>query len=145
MANKIKIPFTYHFDEMMDYCDFKYVDGTVNDRSIMFDTEEKRPIYYFGGEKEEIENRLLSGRYVRGNEPIWKENYEFEDTLFLDGMSRGRSAANFQFKSKTTGKRYNVFMTDMVDIFNKSNINHGYVSGTWTFCKRGSNYGLRLA
>ena len=75
---------------------------------------------------------------------LWKENFEFEDTLKLTGMSRGRSAANFNLQSETTGKDYNVFMTDMVHLFQNANINKGYVIGKWTFCKRGQNYGIKL-
>lgn len=73
----------------------------------------------------------------------WFDNFEFEDTLEIDSMSRGRSAANFTFRRQSNGAEVTVFMTDMIDIFKKAR--GGKVKGKFTFIKRGQNYGCKLA
>lgn len=77
------------------------------------------------------------GKY---NRVIWIPNYAKKDTLVYDTYGRGRSAAYFYFKSSLTGRKVTVFMTDMNDSF-IPNMVRGEVSGTFTFCKRGGNYG----
>lgn len=72
----------------------------------------------------------------------WKDNFNFVDTLVLEGMERGRSAANFTFYRQSTGTRVVVFMKDMLTMFRHAR--DGRVSGTFTFCKRGSNYGCQF-
>jgi len=73
------------------------------------------------------------------NTTVWIDNYEFEDSLEYTGFTRGRSAANLQMKSIITGREYTVFITDLGDMFRKAD--KGIVSGTFTFCKRGANFG----
>jgi len=92
----------------------------------------------------EFNNNITTGRIIEVDDIIWKENFEFEDTLELTGMSRGRSAANFNLKSVTDGRNYNLFMTDTVDLIQNGIINKGKITGKWTFCKRGANYGIKL-
>ena len=71
------------------------------------------------------------------------ENYEFESEMTIITYSRGRSAANFVLKDER-GHTYNVFMKDMIDIIHNSLIDKGILTGRWTFCKRGQNYGIKL-
>ena len=73
----------------------------------------------------------------------WEDNREFEETLTLTGYSRGRSAAGFEFRD-SQGKCYYMFLTDMVELVTGNVLDHGKITGTWTFCKRGANYGVRL-
>ena len=69
-------------------------------------------------------------------------NYEFTDTLVYSGYSRGRSAAYFNFKSKTDERNYTVFLTDFEEmVFKMAN---GEITGKFTFCKRGQNFGLKM-
>ena len=82
------------------------------------------------------------GAYVM-EAPTFKDNYVFQDTLIIHGYSRGRSAACFEAKSNTTGKGFTIFLKDFIEIVKTHDISHGYVSGIWTFCKRGQNYGLK--
>lgn len=93
---------------------------------------------------DEFNKNVDDGRYIYVDAIVWKENYEFDDTLELTGMSRGRSAANFNLKSVTNGRNYNLFMTDTVDLIQNGVINKGKITGKWTFCKRGANYGIKL-
>lgn len=86
----------------------------------------------------------------------WLDNAQFTATLEFLSMSRGRSAANFDgvlrnlrgwdynFRIFLEGCHVNIFMIDMLEIVHKTDIYHGItIPAIWTFCKRGSNYGLR--
>jgi hypothetical protein len=75
--------------------------------------------------------------------PTLKDNYVFEDTLIIEDFSRGRSAAYIEAKSATTGKGFTIFLKDLLDIIKNETISKGVVQGKWTFCKRGSNFGLK--
>lgn len=68
----------------------------------------------------------------------------FDDTLILARGERGRSAAHFIFKSKTTGLEYPMFMKYFVEMLKISSMANGEVSGRWAPIKRGANYGIAL-
>jgi len=93
-----------------------------------------------------MRNGVLSGPYHLDSYPerhsVWKDNYEFKATLVLTGYSRGRSAARMCLLDQDTGSEYEMFLTDFCDIL--EDIVHGAITGTWTFCKRGMNYGIRM-
>ncbi len=74
----------------------------------------------------------------------WMDNHEFEDSMIFLDYYRGRSACGIILKSQTTGSKYSMFMKDFIYVVENCNINKGAVSGKWTFCKRGSNYGIKL-
>lgn len=74
-------------------------------------------------------------------EPVELDNYIFTDTLTYDHYARGRSAAYFKFK-RTDGREVVVFLTDFEE-FVKLMVN-GKISGNFTFCKRGQNFGCKL-
>ena len=80
---------------------------------------------------------------VLGESPglIELDNYEFEDTLTYDGYSRGRSAAYFSFL-RSDGRKVTVFLTDFEVIVN--HMVKGMITGRFTFCKRGQNFGCKL-
>jgi hypothetical protein len=88
--------------------------------------------------------RFKSGRYINVNEVVWKPNYEFEDKLHYLRYSRGRSSAKIHFKSEITDKEYEMFLTDFDDLMNNKGFDKNTVDGTFTFCKRGSNYGIKF-
>jgi hypothetical protein len=71
-------------------------------------------------------------------------NFRFVATLqFLD-YSRGRSSAKINLEDEF-GTRYGMFLTDLLDVLRNCRIENGSVTATWTFQKRGMNYGIRLA
>lgn len=72
----------------------------------------------------------------------WRDNYTFEATLEYVGLRRGRSAACFVVKDRN-GCKYSMFMKDMEGVILKGQITEGEMFGTWTFTKRGSNYGIQ--
>lgn len=133
---KLMVPFEYGTEEMMDYCGYNYYDSENNYKAA-WDEKNKRLYGYFC-KSEDDDN------YVEVDAIVWKENYEFIDTLVLDGYSRGRSAANFNLKSKSDGKNYNLFMKDTLHLIQNATVYKGEIHAKWTFVKRGSNYGIQL-
>lgn len=75
----------------------------------------------------------------------WRDNHVFEDTLKYIGYVRGQSAARLKWQSVNTGKTYEMFMDDFDYLMKRSGIEFDEVCAAWTFCKRGQNYGVRLA
>lgn len=73
----------------------------------------------------------------------WVENGEFDDVLKVVNIERGRSAAHFILEDGEK-RKYVMFITDMLDAIQRAEIYQGTLAGTWTFCKRGQNYGIRL-
>lgn len=79
--------------------------------------------------------------YDRRYQIEWRDNCQFEDTLTYKCYGRGRSSAVFVF-TKSDGKTVSMFMTDIDDIIPK--MVNGVLSGTFTYTKRGTNYGIKL-
>ena len=76
-------------------------------------------------------------------EEKWVENYEFEDSLRLDGVESGMSAKYFQFTSTITGRGYWMFLNDLIAMLQSGVMDHGVVTGRWTFRKRADAYGVQ--
>lgn len=72
------------------------------------------------------------------------DNYMFTDTLLITSVRRGRSSVHFILKDIRGEREYSMFLTDMLDLICSTGICKGIVSGTWTFCKRGKNFGLKM-
>ena len=70
------------------------------------------------------------------------DNFEFIDTLEYVSYNTGRSAIGFIFRLASSGTLVNVFITDMSKMLLK--MVEGKISGKFTFCKRGANYGCKL-
>lgn len=77
-------------------------------------------------------------------ECIWKENQAFTDTLKVEGMHAGQSAKYLTVVSTTTGHHYTVFVRDVIDVLLNATVNKGEMTATWTFTKRGANYGVAV-
>jgi hypothetical protein len=80
--------------------------------------------------------------YPMSQTTTWKDNYQFPDELQYISYARGRSAAYFQFESTITKRRFTMFLTDFDAIV--KHLVDGKLSGTWTFCKRGENFGVQF-
>jgi hypothetical protein len=72
----------------------------------------------------------------------WVAPEEFVDTYVVEGSYRGRSAAGFELKSKTTGGECCMMIADMRDMLINGTIVKGEVTGRWIFKKRGANFGI---
>lgn len=77
-------------------------------------------------------------------DPVWRDNHEFDATLEYVGYARGRSAAYFHFKDAATGHVHPMFMRDFEDVISRCVLDKGVVTARWTFVKRGMNYGIQL-
>lgn len=78
--------------------------------------------------------------------PEWREAEPFAATLQLDGMQRGRSAAYFMWRNVFSDATYPMFMKDMADLIQGGiTIQDGLVFAMFEPCKRGTNYGIRVA
>lgn len=78
-------------------------------------------------------------------EPDWRVPTPFRAVLVYEGYARGRSAAYFIWRHSITGTRYPMFMTDLDEMLRTRTIPQVGVHATWIECKRGSNYGIRVA
>lgn len=74
---------------------------------------------------------------------VWMDNEPVKMTLTLNSMERGRSAARFIWKSED-GRKYPMFMTDMLALIKEHVIDHGKVEAEWIVKKRGQNYGVAV-
>ena len=72
----------------------------------------------------------------------WVPNTVFADTLQYVTYHRGRSSAMFEFKRASNGQHVYMFMTDIDNIVPK--MDKGTLVGTFTFSKRGANYGVKM-
>ena len=75
---------------------------------------------------------------------VFVPNFEFEDTLIFKHFSRGRSSVKAHFESLHTGKKYEMFVSDLEDVILKRHFVNGCMSGIFTFVKKGQNYGVML-
>jgi len=75
---------------------------------------------------------------------ILKDNFTFDDTLTLDKYGRGRSSVTFTMRRRC-GKTVSVFVSDFFDMAAHPKFAAGKISGTFTFTKRGQNYGCKMA
>lgn len=95
------------------------------------------------GKPREVKGSLIDYDNRSGNVE-YIENKVFGDTLTFEGYSRGRSSAVFNFVD-SNGATYQMFMTDIDNLLKSKDLINRQVKGTWTFCKRGQNYGIKLA
>lgn len=77
--------------------------------------------------------------------PEWRTPEPMRAVLVYEGYARGRSAAYFIWRHSITGTRYPMFMTDLDEMLRTRTIPQVGVHATWIECKRGSNYGIRVA
>ena len=75
---------------------------------------------------------------------MFEDNYKFYGKLIIVDCIKGRSAIHIILIDPHTGCKYNMFLSDLMNIIKKSVIKNGEVEGEWTFHKRGSNYGIYL-
>lgn len=79
-----------------------------------------------------------------GSPHFTRPNYEFDAMLKFDRVGRsGRSAVVAWWVHSESGKRYCMFLSDLDDLIRESGVVKGMAFATWTFCKKGSNYGVK--
>ena len=81
------------------------------------------------------------------------EDYKFDANIKFVGIGRGYGSGAKVFvkdtertfinnKGETNNVKYGVFLTDSYDIIMK--MKEGLLTGTFTVCKRGQDYGIKL-
>lgn len=74
---------------------------------------------------------------------VWLDNEPFQAEMELVTFGRGRSAATFHWKKVDDGRKFPMFMTDMVDLIKFGSVINGRTPlQKWVVVKRGQNYGL---
>lgn len=77
---------------------------------------------------------------------VWKSQFTFHDTIRLEKLNRGRASAYFTCISTTSMLHYTLFLHDLLNILHLTDrCDHGEITGTWEFIKRGEYFGIRLA
>lgn len=77
--------------------------------------------------------------------PEWRTPEPMRAVLVYEGYGRGRTAVYFMWRHATTGTRYPMFIVDFDAMMRARTIPLQGVLATWIECKRGSNYGIRIA
>lgn len=72
----------------------------------------------------------------------WIDNHMFQDELSFESFSRGRSAVTFHMTRAMTNNRVTMFASNFVELV--PYFKNGVVRGTFTFVKKGQNYGCKL-
>lgn len=73
----------------------------------------------------------------------WRDNEPWKDALQVTTIARGHSAARFVWES-ADGRKFPMFMIDMLATAQYGIGPTGLVSGEWIVVKRGANYGIAL-
>jgi len=81
-----------------------------------------------------------TAHFVHG--PIWTPNFTFNATLKFKEYTRGRSSVGFMFVDESTNHEYSMFVKEFTEIVPK--LVNGTLTGTFTFVKRGANYGFKM-
>lgn len=96
------------------------------------------------GKPDEVKGSLVSYQGAVGSNIEYVENKVFDETLTYQGYGRGRSSSVFYW-TDATGAKYQMFMSDMNDLLFHKEVTNKQVTGTWTYCKKGQNFGIKLA
>lgn len=78
----------------------------------------------------------------QNKEVIFKDNFEFEDSIVFVEFQRGRSSTIAKFHRLSTNTYITAFVSDMKDLI--INMRYGQINGKFTFVKKGQNYGFKI-
>jgi len=81
-----------------------------------------------------VDDPILYEPYYSGYD--WRDNYTFRDTMTFTRYMKSLIGTN--------GKKYRIFNYDVWNLVPRCVIVGGVIDGTWTFCKRGRKYGIKL-
>ncbi|WP_238009469.1 hypothetical protein KZZ52_26640 [Dactylosporangium sp. AC04546] len=76
--------------------------------------------------------------------PTMRPNEPFKAALQVEMMESGRSAKYLIWRDGD-GRRFPMFIIDLVDMLQRAEVLQGAVEATWIVRKRGQNYGIALA
>jgi hypothetical protein len=87
--------------------------------------------------------QTTDGHWANGQVIDWRPNEPFYDTLTIDRLERGRSAARFWFIG-SDGTEYPFFGQGLTDMLKSVDMYEGSVGAWFIAVKRGANYGIEL-
>lgn len=76
-------------------------------------------------------------------QPYTIKNFIFKDTFKFEGFSRGRSSATANFTNEDRTLSSSMFLSNVSDVILLGDCDLANLSGFFTMCKKGSNYGLK--
>ena len=85
---------------------------------------------------------ILESYVLRTSTPIYK-NFIFKDTFKFEGFSRGRSSATGDFTNEAKNLSSSMFLSNVSDVILLGGCDLLNLSGYFTMCKKGANYGLK--
>lgn len=74
----------------------------------------------------------------------YNQSYEFEDTLQFVKIGRTSSSNYAIMQSKSSNKKYFMFMKDFEHMLQTQILKLGYITGKFTFVQRGVSYGIKV-
>ena len=81
--------------------------------------------------------------YDSRRQPSTIKNFIFKDTFKFKGFSRGRSSAIAEFTNEAKNLSSSMFLSNVSDVILLGGCNLINLSGYFTMCKKGANYGLK--
>lgn len=75
----------------------------------------------------------------------WIENYVWHDIIKIIEMDHDNSDSQFIVKSEISGKKYYMFMNDLLNMMRNSLVESGSIHGNFTYVQYGHNYGIKKA
>ena len=76
-------------------------------------------------------------------QPSTIKNFIFKDTFKFEGFSRGRSSVTADFTNKDNNLSSSMFLSNVSDVILLGGCDLTNLSGYFTMCKKGANYGLK--
>ena len=75
----------------------------------------------------------------------WIKNHVWHDTIQVIEIENNSSDSQFIVRSVISGKKYYMFMNDLLSMMKNSLVESGNIQGNFTYVQRGHNYGIRKA
>ena len=76
-------------------------------------------------------------------QPYTIKNFIFKDTFKFGGFSRGRSSVTADFTNEAKTLSSSMFLSNVSDVILLGGCDLTNLSGFFTMCKKGTNYGLK--
>lgn len=89
------------------------------------------------------DNCYVLESYDSRSKPSPYKNFIFKDTFKFEGFSRGRSSATADFTNEDKTLSSSMFLSNVSDVILLGGCDLTNLSGYFTMCKKGANYGLK--
>ena len=89
------------------------------------------------------DNCYVLESYDSRSKPSTFKNFVFKDTFKFKSFSRGRSSATADFTNEDNTLSSSMFLSNVSDVILLGDCDLTNLSGFFTMCKKGANYGLK--